>query len=126
LPGLKEAINEMEQRLFTYYQIATMFAGPMGEGFEGEAMAEGLGAGAAEEGAFKYGSTPEGRPFTRHYGTETGPVRNIPGSILDNTIKTAEGVPGRDGTTIYYDPVNDVTVVTGDGGSIVSARRGPP
>jgi RHS repeat-associated protein len=90
LPGLKEAINEMEQRLFTYYQIATMFAGPMGEGFEGEAMAEGLGAGAAEEGAFKYGSTPEGRPFTRHYGTETGPVRNIPGSILDNTIKTAE------------------------------------
>ena len=74
----------------------------------------------------KYGATPEGRPFTKHYGTETGPVRNIPGSLVDQTINNNEGVPGRNNTNVYYDPVNDLTVVTGRGGGIVSARRGSP
>jgi hypothetical protein len=83
---------------------------------------------AAESGeaAPKYGSTPAGRPLTKHYETETGPDRNIPGSVVDNTVNTTQGVPGKNGTTVYYDPVNDVTVVTGNGGSIVSAHRGPP
>ena len=74
----------------------------------------------------KYGATPEGRPFTKHYGTETGPVRNIPGSVADNTINTTAGVPGRNGTTVHYDPVNNVTVVTGNGGSIMSVHKGAP
>jgi len=73
----------------------------------------------------RYGATPQGRPFTKHYGTETGPIRNIPGSVIDNTINTTEGVAGRGGSTVYYDPGNDVTVVTGDRG-IMSARRRPP
>ncbi len=81
---------------------------------------------APVEGEAPFGSTPEGRPFTQHYGTETGPVRNIPGSVVDNTINTVEGVPGANGTTVYYDPVNDMTVVTGRGGGIVSAHRGCP
>jgi len=74
----------------------------------------------------KYGATPQGRPFTKHYGTETGPVRNIPGSVVDNTITTTKGVPVKGGKTVHYDPGNNVTVVTGDGGSIVSVHKGPP
>jgi hypothetical protein len=73
-----------------------------------------------------YGTTPKGRRFTKHYGTESGPARNIPGSVIDNTIDTTKGVPVEGGKTVYYDPVNDVTVVTGDGGSIVTAHKGPP
>jgi hypothetical protein len=74
----------------------------------------------------KHGATPEGRPFTKHYGTETGPQRNIPGSVVDNTINTTKGVPVKGGKTVHYDPVNNVTVVTGDGGSIVSVHKGAP
>jgi RHS repeat-associated protein len=90
-------------------------------------LAGGLGdAAAVGEGEAPWGQTPEGRPFTQHYGTETGPVRNIPGSVVDQTINDYTGVPGRGGTTVYYDPNNDVTVVTGRNGGIVSARRGAP
>jgi RHS repeat-associated protein len=94
-----------------------------GEG-EGELAAEGVdeAAGAASE----FGSTPRGRPFTKHYGQDTGPKRNIPGSVVDQAIDENPGVPGRDGTTVHYDPNNEVTVVTGRNGGIVSARRGEP
>jgi hypothetical protein len=100
--------------------------------FAAGAMAGGLvggaEAGAAEEMApkAKYGSTPEGRPFTKHYGTETGPVRNIPGSVVDHTVNTVPGVPVKGGKFVHYDPENNVTVVTGDGGSIVSVHKGKP
>ncbi len=73
-----------------------------------------------------YGSTPEGRPFTNHYGTETGPKRNIPGSVIDSVIKNNPGKDAGGGKTMHYDSGNNVTVVTGDGGVIVSARKGPP
>jgi RHS repeat-associated protein len=92
---------------------------------EDDAEAGELGVEGVDEGA-DVGSTPEGRPFTQHYGLETGPERNIPGSVVDQTINENPGVPGRNGTTVYYDPNNDVTVVTGRNGSIVSARRGEP
>ena len=72
-----------------------------------------------------YGKTPNGVPFSRHYGTETGPIRNIPGSLIDSIIDTVPGIPGANNTTVYFDPVNNVTVVTGNNG-IVSAHRGPP
>jgi len=61
-----------------------------------------------------------------HYNTETGPKRNIPGSVVDEAIRQAPGKPAGGGKTVYYDPENNVTVVTGDGGSIVSVRKGPP
>jgi hypothetical protein len=73
-----------------------------------------------------HGSTPEGRPFTKHYGTDTGPQRNIPGTVVDETIRKAPGKPAGGGKTVHYDPENNVTVVTGDGGSIVSVHKGPP
>jgi len=55
-----------------------------------------------------------------------GPIRNIPGSVVDYVIDTFEGKDVGGGKTVHYDPFNDVTVVTGDADSIVSARRGPP
>jgi hypothetical protein len=73
-----------------------------------------------------YGTTPHGRPYTRHYILDTGPYRNIPGSVVDETIETNPGKPVENGKTVYYDPDNNVTVVTGDGQSIVSARKGDP
>ena len=82
--------------------------------------------GVSEAATPKYGSTPDGRPLTKHYATDTGPVRNVPGSVVDNTIRTTKGVPVGSGKTVHYDPINNVTVVTGDGGSIVSVRKGPP
>ena len=83
------------------------------------------GLGAASKAA-TYGTTAKGRPLTKHYATNTGPKRNIPVSVVDNTIDTIKGIPVKDGKTVYYDPINDVTVVTGDGQSIVSVHRGPP
>jgi len=73
-----------------------------------------------------YGATPKGRPLTKHYATETGPKRNIPGSVVDNTIDTTKGVQVKGDKTVHYDPRNNVTVVTGRGQSIVSSHKGPP
>ncbi|MBK8424239.1 MAG: hypothetical protein IPL30_10145 [Elusimicrobia bacterium] len=72
------------------------------------------------------GKTPEGRPHSPHYGRETGPVRNIPGSVVDQTINNYPGIPVGNGKTVHYDPNNNVTVVTGTNGTIVSVRKGPP
>jgi RHS repeat-associated protein len=90
-------------------------------------------SGDSEESSVSpHGSTPEGRPFTKHYGTETGPERNIPGSVVDEVVNNNNGVDAGGGKTAYYDPTNNVTVVTvvtvvtGDGGSIVSVHKGPP
>ena len=73
----------------------------------------------------KPSTTPAGRPLSPHYEFGEGPCRNIPGSVVDSTIDNYPGVGAPSGTTVYYDPVNDVTVVTGNDG-IVSAHRGPP
>jgi hypothetical protein len=70
-------------------------------------------------------STPDGRPYTDHYLTETGPERNIPGSVVDHVINTTPGIPRPNGTTYYYDPSNNVTVITGTNGGIVSVHKGP-
>lgn len=75
--------------------------------------------------SINYGSTPNGLPFTRHYGTETGPVRRLPGSAPDEAIGRGASTANANGTTTHYDPINNVTVVIGRGG-IVSAHRGPP
>jgi len=72
-----------------------------------------------------YGSTPNGLPFTRHYGTETGPVRQLPGSVIDEAMGRGAASSNSNGTTTYYDAANNVTVVIGAGG-VVSAHRGPP
>lgn len=72
--------------------------------------------------SINYGTTPNGVPFTRHYGTETGPVRNLPGSLIDHIISNGNATSGRNNSTIYYDPVNNATVVVGSGG-IMSVHK---
>jgi len=58
--------------------------------------------------------------------TETGPLRNIPGSVVDYVIEDHPGVVEGD-RIVYYDAENDVTVVVSRStGKIMSARRGFP
>lgn len=72
-------------------------------------------------------ATPAGRPMSSHYLTETGPIRNIPVSVLDEAIDNGEVAKRLADRTIYYDAVNDVTVVVSETtGKIMSARRGSP
>jgi RHS repeat-associated core domain len=72
-------------------------------------------------------ATPGGRPYTAHYLNDTGPVRNIPGNVVDETIDHGEVFNDLGDRTVYYDPKNDVTVVLSKTtGKIISARRGMP
>lgn len=72
-------------------------------------------------------TTPAGRVYSWHYLTETGPDRNIPGSIVDETIDNATQATQLGDRTVYYDAKNDVTVVQSDTtGKIMSARKGVP
>jgi hypothetical protein len=91
----------------------------------GAAGRDSVHAGATDEVALA--TIPGGRLLSAHYLTETGPIRNIPGSVVDNTIdygKVAVDAPDR---TVYYDPNNDVTVVVSKTtGKVMSARRGSP
>ena len=101
-------------------------ANPAGTAGGGEANPSGEGPINPEDPNAPFGRTPDGRPLTKHYGTETGPQRNIPGSVVDEVVNNSEGVPAEGGKTVHYDPENNVTVVTGDNGAIVSAHKGPP
>lgn len=88
--------------------------------------ANGLVGDTAQSTSAVYGSTPEGRAFTFHYGVERGPFRNIPGSVVDETVNNyTSKVDLGGGKTGYYSATNNVTVITGDGGNIVSVRKGP-
>ena len=100
--------------------LATSRAGNAASGFSSSAAKEAAAAAA------EYGATPKGRPFTKHYATDTGPKRNIPGSVVDNTIDTTKGVSVKGGKTVHFDPSNNVTVVTGDSGRIVSVHKSHP
>jgi hypothetical protein len=70
--------------------------------------------------------TPRGRQLSSHYINDRG-ARNIPVSVLDDTIDNYPGVPGARGRTVYYSPANNVTVVMeSDGVTIVTAHKGRP
>lgn len=85
-----------------------------------------LAADAAEEGA-ALEATPAERVYSAHYLNETGPVRNIPGSVVDETIDHGQVVEKLADRTVYYDAKNDVTVVQSETtGKIMSVRRGAP
>lgn len=58
---------------------------------------------------------------------DRGPLRNIPGSVVDEAIDNGQVARVLLDRTVYYDPKNDVTVVQSDtAGRIMSARRGRP
>lgn len=95
---------------------------------EGESSSDSGANGAPNEAPGQTtpnGTTPEGRPYTRHYSEDTGPIRNIPGSVVDHIIETVPPQQSPDGKNVRYDAENDVTVVTGRNG-IISVHRGKP
>ena len=81
----------------------------------------------APTGESPFGNTPEGRPLSQHYATETGPARNIPGSVVDETINHPTHTQQLGDRTVYYSADNNVTVVVSNTtGKIMSARKGTP
>jgi RHS repeat-associated protein len=72
-----------------------------------------------------YGQTPGGMSHSPHY-SEAAPTRNIPGSVIDHVVENIRpNISPRNQTSVYYDSVNNLTVVTGRDG-VVSARKGVP
>ncbi len=68
-----------------------------------------------------------GQPFSGH-AFDWMQGRGIPPSAVTNTVLTGQRSPGsRPGTTQYYDPVNNVTVVVNSTtGNVITVRNGPP
>jgi RHS repeat-associated protein len=92
---------------------------------EDDAEAAELGADGIDEG--ELATTPEGHPYSAHYLNDTGPVRNISGSIVDETISQATETTNLGDRTVYYDAKNNVTVVQSNtAGKIMSVRQGEP
>jgi RHS repeat-associated protein len=92
---------------------------------EDDAEAAELGVEGVDDG--ELATTPEGRPYSAHYLNDTGPVRNIPGSVVDETITQATETTDLGDRTVYYDAKNDVTVVQSNTtGKIMSVRKGEP
>ncbi len=57
-------------------------------------------------------TTINGREFSGH-ALDRMQEKGIPPSVVENTIQQGQSVPGKvPGTTAYYDPVNDMTVIT--------------
>jgi hypothetical protein len=50
--------------------------------------------------------------------------RGVMPSVVQNTIDTGVATPSRMGTTVYYDPVNNVSVVTNAQGKVVTVKYG--
>lgn len=51
-------------------------------------------------------------------------TRNLPGSVVDSVLNNVQpNLSPRNGASVYYDPVNNVTVATGRNG-VVSAHGG--
>jgi len=66
------------------------------------------------------------RKFTGH-ALDQMRGRGLPPSVVENTVQTGIPYPGNTpGTTQYYDPINDVTVVVNENGDVITTRKGPP
>jgi hypothetical protein len=130
VPGVPEALFAMKwsaDRLDDFDKDPGTSSANIAVFFVSLAIPGSRGVGAVVPKSSVVFKTPGGRVYTAHYLTETGPVRNIPGSVVDNTIEHGQVVQDLSDRTIYYDPVNDVTVVESKTtGKIMSARRGRP
>jgi filamentous hemagglutinin len=47
-------------------------------------------------------------------------------SVVRNTIENGAASPSRGGTTVHFDSVNNVTVVTNRNGKVVTVKYGSP
>nr|WP_231398269.1 hypothetical protein [Photorhabdus temperata] len=50
--------------------------------------------------------------------------RGITPSVVENTIKNGMSTPSRGGTTVHYDPMNNVSIVTNESGKVVTVKYG--
>ncbi|WP_445496332.1 DUF4258 domain-containing protein [Photorhabdus sp. SF281] len=50
--------------------------------------------------------------------------RGITPSVVENTIKNGISTPSRGGTTVHYDPMNNVSIVTNESGKVVTVKYG--
>ncbi|WP_308466738.1 RHS repeat-associated core domain-containing protein [Rathayibacter soli] len=70
-------------------------------------------------------STPRGRPYSAHYLNDTGPERNLPGSVVDEVIDHGSLMGDLPDRSIYFDKINNVTVVLSKTtGKVISAHKG--
>jgi hypothetical protein len=71
------------------------------------------------------GTTPGGLKYGEHaFDRYNLKDRQIPPSVIDETVKYGTATPGRWGRTVYYDPANNVTVVLDPNGEIVTFHKG--
>jgi hypothetical protein len=69
-------------------------------------------------------TTINGREYTAH-ALDQMQGRGIPSSAVENTIRTGRSTSGNTpGTTRYYDPRNNLSVVTNSRGGVVTVRPG--
>jgi hypothetical protein len=65
-----------------------------------------------------------GVPYSGH-AIDQMQNRGIPPSVVDKVIRTGIPKPGKPGTTRYYDPANDVSVIRNDvTGNVITVRPG--
>lgn len=75
---------------------------------------------------FNSPGTINGRPYSGH-AFDRMQGRGIPPSAVENTIQHgSSSIGSRPGTTVYYDPINNISVVTGRNGRVVTVRQGRP
>jgi filamentous hemagglutinin len=72
-------------------------------------------------------TTIAGRPYSGH-AIDQMQARGIPPSVVENTIQHGRPFPGNTpGTTGYYDPTNNVSVITNTTTrNVITVRPGPP
>jgi len=69
-------------------------------------------------------TTIAGRHYSGH-ALDQMRARGIPPSVVDNTIRTGIRSPGNTpGTFRYYDPTNDISVITNSRGGVITVRGG--
>jgi RHS repeat-associated protein len=95
---------------------------PGGGGTDPLGSIPGAGPVAVQSGA---GATPAGRPISDHARRRLA-QRGIPETDVDQVVNRGQGTPVPGGKQVHHDKDRDLTVVTGDDDTIVTAHRGRP
>jgi filamentous hemagglutinin len=106
---------------------------------EGEATAAGLNGASLPTGSkrlqFNQPESPRHQPIRNDsmtigetdysgHAIDRMQDRGVMPSVVQNTIDTGVATQSRLGTTVYYDPVNNVSVVTNAQGKVVTVKYG--
>jgi hypothetical protein len=68
-------------------------------------------------------ATLEGTSFSGHALDEMQ-SEGIPVSVVNNALRTGLSAPSRGGTTVFFDPTNNVSVVQASDGTVVTVSFG--